>query len=135
MAATLVYYGIDTCHRLSVLAQAGYSIENCSSLDDLGTTLGYCSEDTAVLMTDHDGRLPQEAIALTRSRSAALLILFRNSSLACVDSSFDLVIPSLTPPEQWLRQIADLIDRSLLLRSNSQQRAENGSSSQQATFF
>ena len=116
------------------MEQAGYFIENCSSFDDLAATLESADKAAAVLMTDYYGQLPEDAIALTRSRSAALLILFRDSNLACADSSFDLVIPSLTPPAQWLTQIADLIDRSQPLNSNSQP-AETGASRQQAIFF
>jgi hypothetical protein len=135
MAATLVYYGLDTCHRMAVLSQAGYSIENSNSLGDLDQTLGSCSQATAVLMTDHDGLLPQDAIALARSRSTALLILFRDSNLACADSSFDLVIPSLTPPEQWLTHIADLIDQSHHHSDSQPLPTKAGTSRQQAAFL
>jgi hypothetical protein len=120
MSPTLLYFGFDTCHRLSVLARTGYFIENCGSLVELAAALDSGSEVTAVLMTDRGGHLPQAAIDLTRSRSSALLILFRDSNLARANSSFDLVIPSLTPPEEWLTQIADLIEQSRLLDSNSQ---------------
>jgi hypothetical protein len=116
MAANIVYFGVDTCHRLPVLQRAGYSIENCSSVLQLDAVLDAGHPAEAVLMTDHDGNLPQDAITLTRSRSVAPLVLFRDSDCSYAESAFDLVIPSLTPPEQWLEQIASLLEESRALR-------------------
>jgi hypothetical protein len=120
MAANIVYFGVDTCHRLPVLERAGYSVENCYSVLQLDAVLDSGRPAEAVLMTDHDGNLPQDAITLTHSRSVAPLVLFRDANCSYAETAFDLVIPSLTPPEQWLEQIASLLEKSRALRAQSE---------------
>ena len=119
MAANLVYFGVDTCHRLRVLARAGYTVENCYSALQLEAVFDSSCPAEAVLMTDHEGKLPQDAITLTRSRSDAPLILFRDSNHSYAETAFDLVVPSLTAPGQWLKQIAVLLEESRLVRGKS----------------
>jgi hypothetical protein len=119
VAANLVYFGVDTCHRLPVLARAGYTVENCYSALQLEAVFDSSCPAEAVLMTDHEGKLPQDAITLTRSRSVAPLILFRDSNHSYAESAFDLVVPSLTAPGQWLEQIAVLLEESRLVRRKS----------------
>jgi hypothetical protein len=119
VAANLVYFGVDTCHRLPVLTRAGYTVENCHSALQLEGVFDSSCPAEAVLMTDHEGKLPQDAITLTRSRSVAPLILFRDSNHSYAESAFDLVVASLTPPGQWLEQIAVLLEESRLMRTKS----------------
>jgi len=120
MAANLVYFGVDTCHRLPVLMRAGYTVENCYSALQLEAVFDSISPAEAVLMTDHEGKLPQDAITLTRCRPVTPLILFRDSNHSYAESAFDLVVPSLTPPGQWLEQIALLLGESRVLRAKSE---------------
>lgn len=140
MAATLVYFGLDTCHRLPVLVRAGYFVENSLSIPRLGVALDPRIESRndpeAVLMADHDGRLPQDAIALIRARCCAPLILFRDSNHSYAESDFQLVIANLTPPEQWLHQIAALLRQNRLLRARPEPlRSQPLGSQRQAVSF
>jgi hypothetical protein len=120
MAANIVYFGVDTCHRLPVLMRSGYTVENCYSALQLEAVFDSSCPAEAVLMTDHKGKLPQDAITLTRSRSVAPLILFRDSNRSYAETAFDLVVPSLTPPGQWLEQVALLLEESRVLRAKSE---------------
>ncbi|MGO9434465.1 MAG: hypothetical protein ACLPH3_09320 [Terracidiphilus sp.] len=136
MAANLVYFGEDTCHRLAVLARAGYSVKNCSSVCDLGFALDDPNETEAVLMADHNGHLPQDAIALVRTCSSVALVLFRESNDTYCESPFNLVVPSLTPPEQWLDQIdALLLERRLNGAASALPRSQPQKPQQQAKFL
>jgi hypothetical protein len=99
--------------------RAGYTVENCHSALQLEAVFDSSCPAEAVLMTDHEGKLPQDAITLTRSRSVAPLILFRDSNHSYAESAFDLVVPSLTAPGQWLEQIALLLEESRVLRAKS----------------
>ena len=65
----------------------------------------------AVFITEREDDSPGDAISLTKSQSTAPVILFRRSHGDLGDGSFDLVIESLTPPTQWLREIDELIAR------------------------
>jgi hypothetical protein len=55
-----------------------------------------------------------EAATLARSLSVAPLILFEDA-LCDDESNFDLVIPPLTFPDVWLREVAATIERSRML--------------------
>jgi hypothetical protein len=112
MAAKIVYFGADTCHRLPVLRRAGYFVENCRSAEHLAALLGSGGID-AVLATDRDGDVPDGLVALVRSRWTVPVILFRDSNRDCNERRFDLVIAALTPPPRWLGELDDLIRPAL----------------------
>lgn len=114
MAARILYFGRDTCHRLPVLVRAGYAVVNCTSLEELCASLESAPTPRAVLMADNNPRAAQQGIALLRSRSPVPLILFRDSYRVLAEAPFDLIIPTLTPPAQWLAEIASLLAQCCL---------------------
>ena len=107
MAVRILYVGPDTCHRIPVLAVAGFAVENCISLSHLSRAVAPSPD--AILVSDREGELPGDALATVRARSAAPLVLFHDSNRNYVPSGFDLVIPNLTPPPRWLHDISALI--------------------------
>lgn len=111
MAAKLVYFGVDTCHRLPVLRRAGYLVENCRSAEHLGALLG-SGEIDAVLTTDRDGDVPDQMVELIRAQWTVPVILFRDSNRNCNERRFDLVIAALTSPPRWLGELGALINRA-----------------------
>ncbi len=120
MAARIIHFGADNCHRLWVLQSAGYSIDDCQSVVQLRTALQSAIDADAVAFTESERFAPDEAVHVTRSHSAAPLILFRETHNDCAESVFDLVVPVLEPPESRLTNIAALIARSQAVRANSQ---------------
>jgi hypothetical protein len=118
MATSFIHFGEDICFRLPVLKSAGYSVAECHSFEVLSAALGQNPE--AVLLEEQPRALTEAAAILTRSRSAASLILFRSEVDGFTAGDFDLVIPSLTPPEEWLSEIAELLQRSRIIRAESQ---------------
>jgi hypothetical protein len=124
MAARVIHFGQDSCHRLSVLEKAGYSVDGCSSISQLSAALQSPDEPDAVVMTDDYSLVPEEAILLARSHSLAPIILFRSPDRSYVESNFDLVIPVLTPPACWLADIAAVIEQGHILREESAQLRE-----------
>lgn len=121
MAATIVHFGEDTCFRLPVLRSAGYSVEACGSLDVLSSLLDL---ETEAVTLEAPAALVRQAATLTRRRCGASLVLFRNESGLIEADGFDLVIPALTAPEDWLREIAALLERSRAIRADSQALAQ-----------
>jgi hypothetical protein len=117
MSAKILYFGPDKCHRLLVLVAAGYVVENCDSLQHLDDALRSGQETRAILLSDQDSRVTDEAITLARSQSGAPVILFRDSNRERTGSSVDLVVPTLTSPSQWLSEIAALLSDYGLLRT------------------
>jgi len=110
MAARVIHFGVDDCYRLSVLRRAGYIIHDCSNLIQLGAALE--ADADAVMVNDSDGSVPEHAISLARSRSSAPIVLFPNSSRIYRADQIDLVVPTFTPPQEWLLELANLIVHS-----------------------
>ena len=123
MAAKVLHFGPDVCHRLPVLSRVGYDVEICPSLVEFPPLLQRAYPD-AVLVTDrpnseHRHSERHQVIAFTREHSQARLILFDSSYSVSDEEDFDLVIPPLIHPEEWLRQIAAVIERSRALNAAS----------------
>jgi hypothetical protein len=110
MVARFVHFGIDSCFRGALLKAAGHSVEECTSVSHLHAALIGVREVNAVVFSEGDGEVPYDAISLARSTSTAPLILFRSRSPRYDESEFDLVIPELTDPKKWLKEIAGLIN-------------------------
>ncbi len=120
MGARIIHFGLDDCHRVPVLKCAGYSIADCQSIAQLRTALESTQEAGAVVMTRIEDLAPRFAISITRATSAAPMVLFPGRASSILEPEFDLVVPALTPPEQWLSEMAALIDRSFAIRAHSQ---------------
>jgi hypothetical protein len=130
MAARVIHFGVDDCYRLSVLRRAGYDIDDCSNLIQLRAVLESNGEADAVMVNDSTGSIPEFVFSLARARSAAPIILFPNSSRTYqTEQEVDLIVPSFTPPEEWLLKLATLIVRSRALRAYSQLLREAGEGS------
>jgi hypothetical protein len=119
MAARVIHFGVDDCHRLMVLRSAGYSVDNCDSLGQLITKLETDGEADAVVMSDCDGISTEEAASLARTHTKAPVVLFRSTNRSVEESAFDLVVHSLTPPEVWLNEVDALIAQCQMLRVQS----------------
>lgn len=129
MAATIVHFGQDTCFRLPVLRSAGYAVEECESLDRLSGLLAGNAD--AVMLEEEWQLYTPEAVALTRAYSSAPVVLFRNEPNPVVFDGFDLVIPPLTAPEDWLRQIADLLEHSHAVQTAASELARSSATLRQ----
>ena len=120
LAARVIHFGADDCHRLMVLRSAGYSVDDCRSMVQLHDRLAKGDATDALLMSDAEGVEPNEAIALARTHSSAPVILFRSTTLAYQETGVDLIVHSLTPPEVWLPEVDALIERSQAVRARSE---------------
>jgi len=118
MAARVIHFGPDDCHRLMVLRSAGYAVDGCASLAQLRASLQAGGEADAVLMTEGDGVAPEDAASLAKSCSSAPVILFSGTNRAYEGAAIDLVVHSLTPPEVWLNEVDALIAKSRVLGGN-----------------
>jgi hypothetical protein len=109
MAARVIHFGPDDCHRLMVLRSAGYALDGGVALEQLLASLVAGSRADAVLLSDGDGIAPEDAASLARSCSSAPVVLFSGTNRAYEGAVFDLVVHSLTPPEVWLYEVDALI--------------------------
>jgi hypothetical protein len=126
MAALVIHFGNDNCHRISVLRGAGYCVEECLSVPRLRFTLTELPKPDAVAFAECDeiaeleGREADEAISLIRSSCKAPIILFQSRNRRTEVSAYDLVVPPLTNPRDWLHDVASLIEQSHAARGASE---------------
>lgn len=130
MASRIVHFGIDQRAVLPILQQNGYDLEDCGiSLPRLDDALNAADVD-AVVISESTSQPAVEAASITRSHSSASLILFENTKTSDNRESFDLVIPLSVPSSRWLKQVAQLIEKTYGLRRNSQSALERSDSVQ-----
>lgn len=112
MAARIVHFGADECARLTVLESVGYQVDACgTSIARLVAQLQACAAD-AVLVTESRTTKIKEAVTVSRANTPAPLVLFEDASCRHESLSFDVIIPPLTPPADWLREIHRVIEQS-----------------------
>jgi len=126
MAAKVLHFGTDTCNRLLVLRSVGYSVDACLSLTEFHTILE-SSDPDAVLVASRPSLERRQVITFTREHSRAGLVLFDSSYYGSEEGEFDLVIGPQVTPEEWLRQIALLIEQSRVLKARSRTVRERSS--------
>jgi hypothetical protein len=124
MAARVIHYGNDECHRLTVLRSAGYAVDSYNSLPQLREALTTNGKPEAVFITEDDRDSPLLVVTIAKSCSSAPLVLFRRSNAIFEEEHFDLVIDSLTPPTQWLNELQELIVHGQTLRARSRELAK-----------
>ena len=125
MTTRVIHYGVDDCHRLTVLRGIGYAVEDCSSLAELRAALSQNRDAEAVLISEMEGDVPEDAAALAKCSSQAPLVLFRISNGFCREEKFDLIVEALASPQQWVSDVNALIQRSRTLDASSQSVAAN----------
>lgn len=114
-SASVVHYGIDQSCRIPLLRYTGFEVAECESLLRLRQLLR---------AGDFDGILVAESpstalIRTSRQLSAAPLIYFASDATAIHDRDFDLIIEPFTPPDEWIRSVQNLLERSGRIRSQS----------------
>ena len=117
MAARVIHFGLDECYRLNVLRRAGYEINECRNLIQFRTALESTFDTDAVMV---NGSVSKQVISLARLRSPVPIVVFPGAKRTISVQDADLVVPSFTPPEKWLLDLANLIVRSRAIRAYSQ---------------
>jgi hypothetical protein len=128
MAALLLHFGIDDRYRVPILRRAGYSVEECRSVRRLHSALVRFPEPDAVAIAENDEIEPGEAVSLVRSHCTSPLVLFQGANPVIETSEFNLVVPPLTEPKEWLFGIALLIAESRAIRDRSRRLREASAS-------
>jgi hypothetical protein len=119
MAARVLCFGVDDCNRSLVLRQVGYEVDRCPNLIEFRALIRERADAEAVVFTQGPGSDRRQVVTLTREHLHARLVLFNNSYARADEADFDLIIPPLTPPGEWLRQIAALIERGRGLKATA----------------
>jgi hypothetical protein len=127
MAASIIHFGADECCRLLILRSVGYTVNDCTSVAKLKSFLEEDGGTDAIVLSEVHAGKARQAVATTRSYTSAPLILFEGPDRLGNESEFDLVIPPLSSPEEWLQRIADTIKQSRALLAKSKLLREQSS--------
>jgi hypothetical protein len=112
MATRVLCFGMHDCNRSLVLLQVGYDVNRCATLIEFRDFITQRPDVHAVLIAGGPTDDRRQVVALTREHSHACLVLFDNSYDRPDEGEFDLIVSPLSPTKNWLRQVADLIERS-----------------------
>jgi hypothetical protein len=113
MSRKLLTFGYDACHRWAVLRVAGFTLHACQSISELRERLMVARDVDAVVMVEDIVSVPQEALLYAKAYFDGPLVLFEARLQKEYRDSFDLCVPILTGPSEWLPQIEALIDKDL----------------------
>jgi hypothetical protein len=123
-ADRVLHFGPDICNRLLVLRGVGYVVDDCLSVKEFGSALQESADHRVILLAESSKKERRDALAIARSLSLAPIILFDNLNTGESEKDFDLVIPPLTRPEEWLEQVAARIAEFRTLLANSAEMPE-----------
>jgi hypothetical protein len=128
--STVIHVGDDFCMRIPVLENTGLRVlrSRCTA-GEFRTVVDQADTLAAITLSDERGDLRETllesgVIETARELCTAPLILFHNPNCMCDESSFDLVIPTLTSPTVWLPNILEAINISRQIRGSSRQLCE-----------
>ena len=108
-ASLLLHIGEDFFHRTQVLRSAGYKVEEYRSDIAMVTWFQAGQRVDAVCITEGPV-LPAEApLAIAKRFSPVPIVLFRTANHDYLQKGWDLEVPALAPPEEWLVGIGELL--------------------------
>jgi hypothetical protein len=119
VAARVLQFGWDDCHRGQVLEHAGYLVTKAETLKSLSRELQMTPDVAAVVLSENDPRTMEQAAEVVRRHSKASVILFRRSSTSIDERKFDQVYYGVVTPDVWLPKTAELIAHSIDLQERS----------------
>lgn len=112
MAASVLYFGPDEWNRVQVFESAGYAVQQCLKISDLESELKK-SLPAVVVMNSSAHASFRPALKLVRAQAAsARIIAFPSPGETGFEKSVDLVVPPLTSPDDWLKELAALLEQS-----------------------
>lgn len=120
MAANVLYFGPDEWKRVEVLESAGYAVHQCLQISDLKSALEVPPQPVAVVINSLGHTSFAPAVKIIHTQAASMpVIAFPSPGESGFEQDVDLVIPPLTPPEEWLKEMAALLNRSRAIQDAS----------------
>lgn len=116
--ARIIHFGEDGCHRLMVLESAGYTVVRCETIQDIEFYLRSPDRLDAIVISGEPSRSSRVANFLVNGEFSLPVILFAGTGDPHAESNFDLVIPALTSPSDWLTRIEETIERFHVRHTN-----------------
>ncbi|HEU5403039.1 MAG TPA: hypothetical protein VFU86_16905 [Terriglobales bacterium] len=111
MSGVVIHFGVDSSYRLPLLQNAGFEVVDC------GTSVprfhrAVRNHEVFAVAVSHNASRELPIVEELRALKPVPLILFAGVDVSHGYPDFDLVIPSLTPPPNWLTQLSELLKKS-----------------------
>jgi hypothetical protein len=105
-ALRVVHAGYSAFYRAKVLRSAGYAVQECETIEELAAWFREGHQADLVCISEEPRCAAEGMIALARAYSIAAVVLFRATDHPRLQRGVDLDYPPLTPPEEWLKDLA-----------------------------
>lgn len=120
MAASIIYFGRVEDHRAAVLEGAGYDVLECKAIPDFKFALYRPPprpDAVAIDGVEADVFKHVRDLVCACSFPTPIIHFPATYSYDYKPREIDLVIPPLTRPAEWLREIADALERSRVIQN------------------
>lgn len=119
--APILHVGEDICYRIPVMERAGLSVCRAPcSIDGVRSAFDSKGRFSALAFQVDASPIAETVLMVARSFSSPL-VLFENPEVEYDPHLFDLVIPTQTRPEMWLRFLRLVIEDSRELHAHSRE--------------
>ena len=109
MATRIVHFGEDLYGRTMTLADAGFSVDSCTTLPKFDE---YLARRIDAVVVEEDGvRREFDIVSFVRSHRWVPLILFEGAEKKFDPLQFDAAVPANTPARDWLPFVSAVIER------------------------
>jgi hypothetical protein len=97
---------------------AGFTIHECESIRDLRQQLISSTDIEAVIMVEDIVSIPADALMAAKDYFHGPLILFEGRYTHGNKGFFDVTVPNLTLPSEWLPQLQAVISELRFMRED-----------------
>jgi hypothetical protein len=109
MAARILHFGLDQCHRIAVLRRAGFYVTEAASLYEVHLLFRSRLPFDAVVVSEDDRTDPREVLELVQRKTKVPVLLFRKANREIDRRGFSYVSQPLDSPGHWLNERALLV--------------------------
>lgn len=111
VCGNILFVGDDPCARVDVLEHVGYKVARCAcDAEALGEALGHPVD--AVLFQCTPEPPPASVLSTCRALTKAPVLLFADHNACFNPRDFDVIVPNLCNPRDWLSELGGMIARS-----------------------
>jgi len=137
MGTRVIEFGAVPSGILALLTGNGYEVDACgTSISKLKQVLKQPDDLGAIVLGESGTSEALGILTSVRSLGNVPLILFQDETKTCDPSQFDLVIPTDPPLPNLLREVAELVERSRAIRTETTMSSEQFHTTlRQSAFF
>ena len=107
----ILFVGVNLCARANILEHVGYSVVRCDC-DENALRKALAHSVDAVLFQCTPEPPSGAVLSACRSLTNAPILLFADHNSSFNPSDYDVIVPNLCNPREWLSELAGMIASS-----------------------